>query len=336
MIAGVDFVLMGAGIPIEIPKALDALALQRPAAIRLELEGAGSDRTEYVHLDPAAHWPGPAPELYRPRFLPIISSNSLATLMTRKAGSRVDGFIIEGPTAGGHNAPPRGELKLNERGEPIYGERDAVDLAKLRDLGLPFWIAGGGGSPERLEQVLAEGATGVQVGTLFAYCDESGFDPALKRSIVEHARRREVDVHTDALASPTGFPFKVVHWAGDPSQDQHRERVCDLGYLRVAYPMENGRDGYRCPSEPEDAFLAKGGRLEDTVGRRCLCNALLASIGLPQAREDGYVEQPIVTSGDDLVNLYRFLGDRDHYTAADVVEHLLSLRPLAGRTAPGA
>jgi nitronate monooxygenase len=139
-----------------------------------------------------------------------------------------------------------------------------------------------------------------------------------------------VDVHTDALASPTGFPFKVVHWAGDPSQDQHRERVCDLGYLRVAYPMENGRLGYRCPSEPVDAFLAKGGRVEDTVGRKCLCNALVATAGFPQVRAGRHIEAGIVTAGDDLAGVGRFVppGARD-YTAADVVAALLSGVPAA-------
>ena len=29
-----------------------------------------------------------------------------------------DGSVIEGPTAGGHNAPPRGRMQLTEAGEP--------------------------------------------------------------------------------------------------------------------------------------------------------------------------------------------------------------------------
>ena len=64
------------------------------------------------------------PPLARPKFLAIIASNTLAATMLKKANGRVDGFVIEGPTAGGHNAPPRGKLQLSEAGEPIYGERD--------------------------------------------------------------------------------------------------------------------------------------------------------------------------------------------------------------------
>ena len=32
--------------------------------------------------------------------------------------------------------------------------------------------------------------------------------------------------------------------------------------------------------------MAKGGKVEDTVGRKCLCNALLANIGHAQTRKD--------------------------------------------------
>jgi len=91
---------------------------------------------------------GDLPPLRRPWFLAIIASNTLAITMVKKANGRVDGFIIEGPTAGGHNAPPRGKLQVNDIGEPIYGERDVVDLPKMCELGLPFWLAGGYGSAE--------------------------------------------------------------------------------------------------------------------------------------------------------------------------------------------
>ncbi len=330
MLAGVDCVLMGAGIPREIPAVLDALAEHRPVALRFEVEGLPPGATEYMRLDPGQHWSQPPAPLERPLFLPIIASNSLATVLARKASGRVDGFIIEGPTAGGHNAPPRGDPRFNERGEPLYGERDVVDLAKVRELGLPFWLAGGAGQPGRLREALQAGAAGIQVGTLFAYCDESGLRDDLKRSVLEHVARGEVEVFTDPQASPTGYPFKVVRWDGDPgATTPPRTRVCDLGYLRVAYVTPDGKTDYRCASEPVDAYLDKGGKVEDTIGRRCLCNALLANIGHPQARADGRVEPPLLTSGDDLVSLATFLAGRSHYSAADVVAYLLSAGSVA-------
>jgi NAD(P)H-dependent flavin oxidoreductase YrpB (nitropropane dioxygenase family) len=327
MLAGVDYILMGAGIPREIPGALDALAEGREAKLRFEVAGDTGRVAEYLRFDPGGHFEGSAPPaLKRPKFLAIVSSHLLATVLARKAMGRVDGFVIEGPTAGGHNAPPRGDAPLNERGEPVYGDRDQVDLARMRDLGVPFWIAGGAGHAERLRQALAEGAAGVQVGGLFASCDESGIEPGLRRSVVEHAARGEVDVFTDPLASPTGYPFKVVRWPADPSQGVERERLCDLGYLRVAYRKPSGDIGYRCASEPEATFVAKGGDLAETVGRRCLCNSLMATVGHAQVRANGTLEPPLVTGGDDLKHLADFLGGRTHYSAGDVIDWLLSAK----------
>ena len=324
MLAGVDVVLMGAGIPREVPGALDALAAQQPARLRYDVEGLAPGREEYVEFDPGAHWEVRPADLARPDFFPIVSSNSLATMLARRANGRIDGFVIEGPTAGGHNAPPRGEASLNPRGEPIYGERDRIDLAKIRALGFPFWLAGGAGHPGRLAEARAAGAAGVQVGTLFAFCDESGFAGPIKRSILAHAASGKVEVRTEPRVSPTGYPFKVVDWPEGPGSVPVRTRVCDLGYLRVAYADADGKIRQRCAGEPEDAYMAKGGRIEDTIGRQCLCNALLSVIGHPQVRANGFVEPPIVTSGDELRSIGGFLDGRTSYTAADVVDYLLS------------
>jgi nitronate monooxygenase len=318
MLAGVSVVLMGAGIPREIPGVLDALALHRAASLRMEVEGAPAARS--LELDPGGHWTGTPPAIFRPRFLPIIASNSLATMMVRKANGAVDGFVVEGPTAGGHNAPPRG-TELDALGDVAYGPRDEVDLEKIRALGLPFWVAGGAGSPQRLRAALAAGAAGIQVGTLFACCDESGIEADLRRAVIEHAARGQIEVRTDRRASPTGYPFKVVSWGAAAAA---RERVCDLGYLRTAYATPDGRIGYRCAGEPEGAFVAKGGVPADTVGRLCLCNSLLATIGLAQTREGGRVEPPLLTGGDDLAQLAGFLGGRTRYSAADVISYLLA------------
>jgi nitronate monooxygenase len=322
MLAGVDYVLMGAGIPREIPGVLDALAVHAPTRLKFDVEGAAQDPAEFLEFDPSQYWSAPPPAIERPRFLGIVSAASLAATLARKSTGRVDGFIVEGPTAGGHNAPPRGPLRLDDRGAPVYGDRDIVDLEKMRELGVPFWIAGGAGSPEALHRARAAGAAGVQVGTLFAWCEESGITEPIRHRVLAAARQGEASILTDPLASPTGYPFKVVHTPND-GVDTPRTRVCDLGYLRVAARNATGRLVYRCAAEPVEQYVAKGGDIADTVGRRCLCNGLAATVGQAQVRAGGE-EMPLVTSGDDLLGLPERFMTGASYTATDVVDYLLS------------
>ncbi len=327
LLAGVDFVLMGAGIPMEIPGALDSLVQGAVTETPLDVEGALPGEEHRCRFDPASLG-GSVPRLSRPKFLAIVSSATLATALARKASGRVDGFVIEGACAGGHNAPPRGAMTLNGRGEPVFGPRDVPDLAKIRALGLPFWLAGSTATPAGLAEAREAGAVGIQVGTAFAFCDESGLDSGLKAQVLQASRAGRLDVFTDPLASPTGFPFKVVRLPGTVSEDSvyvDRERVCDLGYLRTPFRKADGTLGYRCPGEPVAQFAAKGGDPGETSGRKCICNGLLATIGFGQRRPGGYVEPPIVTAGLDATRLARFVPPgADRYSAADVIRHLLA------------
>ena len=329
MLAGVGYVLMGAGIPLHIPGVLDAYAAQAAAEYKLTVTGAIPGQDTMMRLDPADFIEGPLPFLSRPRFLAIVSSNTLATTMLRRASGRVDGLVIESPTAGGHNAPPRGKLQLNEAGEPVYGERDHVNIQELRALGVPFWLAGGYGNAAKLKEALDQGAAGIQVGTAFAFSRESGMRADLKKRLISQAKVGKGQVFTDPVASPTGFPFKVALLEGTSSAFpiyQERKRVCDLGYLRDPYSTADGNIGYRCSAEPVANYVAKGGKAEDTEGKKCLCNALMANVGHAQMRKDDLEEPALVTVGDDLNTIATFLKPgRDSYGAADVVESLLSL-----------
>lgn len=328
MLAGVDYVLMGAGIPRQIPAVLDKLSLFQPAEYRLDVHGAGPDERHATLFDPSQLGEWPMVKLARPLFLAIVSSTVLAQTLVKKCSPPVDGLVIEGPLAGGHNAPPRGTMQLDDRNEPVYGPRDEPDLSTIAALGVPFWMAGSYGEAGMLRKALDLGATGIQLGTAFAFCDESGITPEIKAQVVEMAQKGEVDVHTDAFASPTGFPFKVVQLPGtvsDPSVAAQRERVCDLGYLRTAYHKEDGSIGWRCAAEPVEDFVAKGGDASESDGRRCICNGLFATVGLGQIRKDGRHEPAIVTAGNDLANIARFIpAGQNHYTAADVVNRLLT------------
>lgn len=332
MLAGVDYVLMGAGIPRAIPAVLDRLAQHEAASLKVHVQGEDGEE-RLMKFDPwefLSHIPRP---MKRPKFLAVVSSEVLAMTLAKKSNGQVDGFVVEGPLAGGHNAPPRGPLRLDEKGEPLYGPRDEVSLEGIRDLGLPFWMAGAWGRPDKLKEALSQGAAGIQVGTLFAYCRESGLTEAIKQWVMDKVSQGKIEVFTDPKASPTGFPFKVVRLEGTNSEQMEfeaRRKVCDLGYLRQVFKRWNGTIGYRCPGEPEETFKQKEGDPAETVGRKCLCNGLLADIGLAQVQKDGTVERPLVTSGDDIARIGVFLKDgKKSYSAQDVIRYLL------GDLAPG-
>jgi len=333
MLAGAGYVLMGAGIPLHIPGVLDKLALHQPVEYKLSVAGAPSDLDTQLRFDPRDYMEGDLPALNRPNFLAIISSNTLATTMLKRGSGKTNGFVVEKHTAGGHNAPPRGKTQISETGEPVYGERDQVNLEALSELGVPFWLAGGYNTPEKLKEAQAAGAQGIQVGSVFALSAESGLREDLKQQLLDQVVAEKAKVFTDPLASPTGFPFKVALLEGTLSGDteyEARTRVCDLGYLREGYVTPKGAIGYRCAAENIDAFLAKGGTIEETVGRKCLCNALMANVGYGQIRPDGRQEQPLLTAGDGLNEAARFLPvGQSRYTAADVVQILLGEKPEA-------
>lgn len=333
MLARVDVVLMGAGIPTTIPGILDRLAQGLPVELPLDVVGGGGEDA-VLQFDPRLYCGergAAVPILRRPNFYAIVSYDSLATMLMRKATGRIDGFIIEDFTAGGHNARPRGPMQLNEKGEPIFGPRDAADLAVFRKLGLPFWLAGTRAHPDRVREAIDAGAQGVQIGTAFAFCEEFAFTPDLKQRVRRDIARGQDQVITDPLASPAGLPFKIVQLDGTLSDRriyESRPRHCDLGYFRHAYRKADGSIGWRCAAEPIDDYIHRGGAAEETVGRQCLCNSLISAIGLRQVRHTGEEELPLVTAGIGTHDLVRYTGSSGQsYHAEDVINDLLTGAP---------
>ncbi|MFV0463017.1 MAG: nitronate monooxygenase [Nostocoides sp.] len=324
MLAGVDYVLMGAGIPREIPALLRSLAAGQPGQISIDV--AGSSAPHQLEIDPADFMGGIEPPLKKPDFLAIVSLDQLASYLHRDPSIRPDGFVIERPNAGGHSAPPRGRMELDENGEPLYGARDEANLEKMAALGSPFWLAGAYGTPDGVTAALRAGAQGVQVGTIFALCRESGLPQATREDLLHHIENDTLTVRNDPRASPTGFPFKVAKLSGtggDPAVYAQRSRLCDLSYLRQPFERADGTIGYRCAAEPTHMYLRKGGALEDTLDRVCLCNGLMATVGLGQQRRDGYTEPPLVTLGSDLAGARELLGRHPQgWSALDALRYL--------------
>lgn len=323
ILADVDFITMGAGIPLQIPGVINDIVEGKTASYRISV--IGKNITSYtISFNPREFFGGELPPIKRPGFIPIIASNLLASIFMKKLPEgNIDGFVIEGSTAGGHNAPPR-KIIQNERGEPqpIYGKKDEVNYPLMAKIGLPFWIGGSYASPEKLKWALEVGATGIQAGSIFALCEESAMDSEIKKKIRRLGFEDKLNIKTDMLISPTGFPFKVVMLDGtisEPRIYEDRIRICNQGALVSLYEMPDGTIGYRCASEPVDRYTSKGGDEADTLGRGCLCNGLISTAGLGD-----YGEAPVVTLGDDVSFLQKIMANaQSSYSARDAIKFLL-------------
>lgn len=99
--------------------------------------------------------------------------------------------------------------------------------------------------------------------------------------------------------------------------DQSRLRTLSL-------QREKGAVVFRCPAEPVEDLVKKGGTIEETEGRKCLCNGLMASVGPGQLRGSGTVELPLTTAGNELSSIIGFLEPNERsYSAKQVVQVLV-------------
>jgi len=104
-LAGVDYVLMGAGIPAEIPQLLDHLAVHEKCSLDLDVDDATMEYS--VGLDPQALTGGALAPLRRPMFLAIVSATCwLPTWLARTLPGRT-ASSSRVPARVGHNAPAR-------------------------------------------------------------------------------------------------------------------------------------------------------------------------------------------------------------------------------------
>ena len=335
MLANLDGVIIGAGNPDGLPAICSQLVNHEKVKIDIQVLYREPGEDFYVPFDPKMVADGkfsPKP-LRRPAILAIASLQGLVQALANSQSEPPDGFIIEHHTAGGHNAGPQGPMKLDELGQPIYSELDEPELETIQQIGLPFWLAGGYGSREKIQLARKHGAIGVQVGSVFALAEESGMKPAYRTAILDEINNGKEDealVRT-TLFSPTGFPFKGAQLGGTLADDavyQTRNRLCDIGLLQqrgLSKPDENGQRKlfHRCSAAPVESFVNKRGLPHNTESRRCLCNGLLSTVGLGQVKNQR--EEPaIVTIGNHLDSVRRLSHQGQHpYWVRDVVEDLL-------------
>ncbi len=171
--AGVDAVVVGAGLPLDLPD----LARDFPKAL----------------------------------LVPILSDARGVSLVLKKwerKQRRPDAIVIEHPRyAGGH----LGAAKLGDLTDPRFDFENVIPatVALLREAGLerevPVIAAGGIRSCEDIARVQALGAAGVQLGTPFVATEECDADLAFKRVLAE-AR----DEDTVEFTSVAGLPARAV------------------------------------------------------------------------------------------------------------------------------
>ena len=298
-----------------------------PGELSVTVAGAVAGERHTVRFDPQS-WPARrAAPLARPRFLAIVSSAVLASYLARNPATTPDGFVLESPVAGGHSAPPRGPLRLDADGEPVYGPRDGIDVAKVAALGLPFWLAGGHAGAGALTAARGAGRPASRSAPRLRCAESRVSTPACAAGLSTRHWRGSWSCGTSRSPHPPVSRSRRSSCpARCPTDDVYtaRARLCDLGYLRVPYRRPEGAVGYRCPPSPLTTYVRKGGAVEETAERRCLCNGLTATIGLGQRFDDGTAEPPLLTLGQDLGFLPDLVARAGlDFAAADVIAHLL-------------
>lgn len=325
MLAGVDALLCGAGVPMELPEIVRRLRAGEDLCYA-PLHGTGTDVRLSVAADaPRAH----LSRFVEPDLIPILSNFAfpkriLDVWAREQDGARPAAFVLENHAAGGHNAPPRDK---ND-----FGPADDIDayFDKVVKLGVPVYVAGAferGGDAEDLRRWRERGAYGLQVGSRFALSDESGLRRDVKDALLAGA---DTSVHTDARVSPTGYPFKVADLPGtvaDPEVYAARRRLCDKGYLMRAHvevlPDGTRRETYLCPAMPAAQYEKLGGDPSECEGRLCLCNGLLAGVGYADGGRRRRAEPALVTLGVSGARL------TERRTARQVVEEILGAAEVA-------
>ncbi|GFK95005.1 Dihydroorotate dehydrogenase [Fundidesulfovibrio magnetotacticus] len=171
---GVEAVISGAGLPLDMPSLL--------------------------------------PEGCRTKLIPIVSSARAAAILCRKWLSRFgrtpDAFVVEGPMAGGHlGFKPEDILDSGHSLETVVPQViEAVGAYRGPDgKPIPVIAAGGVYTGADILKYLRMGAAGVQMGTRFVATDECDADMAFKQTYID-AREEDIAI----IKSPVGLPGRAI------------------------------------------------------------------------------------------------------------------------------
>lgn len=172
--AGIDIIISGAGLPIDLPKYVE-----------------GS----------------------KTKIAPIVSSLKSLTVICRmwerKYQTAPDLVVIEGPKAGGHLGFSREELETVT--DEAYDNVIVSIIEKVKEYSekfskkIPVVVAGGIYERKDMEHVMKLGADGVQMGTRFVTTKECDADEAYKQSYIK-AKKEDIKI----VQSPVGMPGRAI------------------------------------------------------------------------------------------------------------------------------
>jgi len=191
--AGVDVIISGAGLPLNLP------TIQDPKDTAL---------------------------------VPIVSSGRALSIICKRwerHGYRPDAVVVEGPLAGGHLGFKVEDVPLEEnRLENLLAD---VKEVAIKNGDIPVIVAGGIYTHDDIVRFIRLGASGVQMATRFLVTHESSATAAYKQAVV-NARTEDIVV-AHRPGSPCGLPFRVLRQAPMYASSLlgSRSPRCDKGYV---------------------------------------------------------------------------------------------------------
>lgn len=171
---GIDLIISGAGLPLELPKLVK-----------------GSET----------------------KIAPIVSSGKAASLILRmwdkKDGVAPDAVVVEGPLAGGHLGFSREELENGTAPKLEEILLDVIEVVrpfeKKYNKHIPIIAAGGIYDGNDIARLIDLGANGVQMGTRFIPTEEC--DAHLNYKLA-HIKAKKEDIQI--VMSPVGMPGRAI------------------------------------------------------------------------------------------------------------------------------
>lgn len=188
--AGVDFIVSGAGLPVDLPAYAE-----------------GSDTA----------------------IAPIVSTEKSASVILKywdkKYKKIPDLLIVEGPKAGGHLGFTKEQLEFFT--ENKYKEEIGAILRLVKTYEekygekIPVILAGGIDSREKAEEAFSIGADGIQVATRFVTTKECDAAPEYKEAYVK-AKKEDICI----VKSPVGMPGRAIHNAFLEKVERGGKKLC--------------------------------------------------------------------------------------------------------------